>query len=121
MSAVFVFDGDCAFCSSSVRLMQRWAPSAALVVPWQQADLTAYDLGEEECTEAAQWVDGTVRRQGAAAFAAYLRSSRPWWRVVGRVLGSRPVLLVAEPVYRWVAANRYRLPGGTPACRLPDA
>ncbi|MGA9748696.1 MAG: DCC1-like thiol-disulfide oxidoreductase family protein [Nocardioides sp.] len=115
-----VFDGDCAFCSTSARWLVRWAPTTASVVPWQRTDLAALGLTADQCTDAVQWVDGDRHASGAAAIAAHLRSSRVWWRIVGRALGSRAGLVVAEPAYRWVARNRYRLPGGTPACRLDD-
>ena len=35
--------------------------------------------------------------------------------------GIRAVNTLAGIVYRWVARNRHRLPGGTPACSLPPA
>ena len=113
-----VYDGDCAFCSSAARWLVRWAPSKGAVVPWQRADLPGLGLTPEQCDAAIQWVAAGPHAEGASAVAAYLRTSRPW-RVVGRLLGSRLGLLVADPAYRWVARNRHRLPGGTPACRLP--
>jgi len=118
MTGTLVFDGDCAFCSSSARTGQRFAPGPAAIAAWQHLDLAALGLTEEQCLEAVQWVDGERRASGAAAIAAYLRTSRPWWRPVGRLLGSRPALLLADPVYAWVSRNRFRLPGGTPACRF---
>lgn len=33
-----VFDGDCGFCTSSARLLERIGPDAE-IVPWQRADL----------------------------------------------------------------------------------
>ncbi len=120
-SASLVYDGDCAFCSSSARALLRWAPATAAVIPWQRADLAELDLTPAQCDAAIQWVDGAEHLQGAAAIAAYLRSGRAPHRVVGQLLGSRPGLVVAEPAYRWVAGHRHLLPGGTPACKLPDA
>jgi len=31
------------------------------------------------------------------------------------------VLWAAWPMYRWIARNRHRLPGGTATCSLPQA
>ena len=89
-------------------------------------DLDALGLTVEECDASVQWIstDTTGRRivaSGPAAIAALLRSSTGPWRVVGWTLGRRLVLAVAWPVYRWVARNRDRMPGGTPACALPSA
>jgi predicted DCC family thiol-disulfide oxidoreductase YuxK len=41
--------------------------------------------------------------------------------VLGRVLTLPGVHALAGLLYRLVAKYRYRLPGSTPACRLPQA
>ena len=64
--------------------------------------------------------DGRVS-WGAAAIAAGLQQCPAGWWALGSLIGSAPGQLVARPVYRWVAANRLRLPGGTPACDLSNA
>jgi predicted DCC family thiol-disulfide oxidoreductase YuxK len=116
----FVYDGDCAFCTSCARFVERRVPTAAQVVPWQFADLDALGLTVEECEQAVQWVspDGS-RAAGPDAIAELLRGSTPVWRPVGRVLGWPPVRRLSWPAYRWVARNRHRLPGGTAACAVP--
>ncbi|MFY0408870.1 thiol-disulfide oxidoreductase DCC family protein [Solicola sp. PLA-1-18] len=115
----FLFDGDCSFCTSSVRVLERWVPHDAHVVPWQHADLDALGVTQDRVEAAVVWVDGGRRTDGPLAIADVMRTSRPWWRLAGAVLGRPPVLWLAWPVYRWVARNRGRLPGGTPACGLP--
>ncbi|HEY3010954.1 MAG TPA: DCC1-like thiol-disulfide oxidoreductase family protein [Micromonosporaceae bacterium] len=119
----FVYDGDCAFCTSCARFIERWIPTDAAVVPWQFVDLDALGLTVAECADAVQWVaaDGTVAA-GPEAIALLLRDSRRQpWRMAGRLLGLRPVRALAWPAYRWVARNRHRLPGGTAACAVPAA
>jgi predicted DCC family thiol-disulfide oxidoreductase YuxK len=118
---VFVFDGDCAFCSSCARFLERHIPTTATVQAWQHSDLPALGLTQADCEEAVQWVRGGEHRSGPAAIAGLLRDSRGLWRAAGRMLGTRPALAAAAPVYRWIARNRDRLPGGTPACVLPAA
>jgi predicted DCC family thiol-disulfide oxidoreductase YuxK len=118
---VFLFDGDCGFCSACAAFVHRWIPTRALVVPWQLTDVAALELTPDECDAAVQWVDGDYRAAGPAAIAALLRDSRWYWRSVGRVLGLRRALAVGWPVYRWVSRNRHRMPGGTPACSRPAA
>jgi predicted DCC family thiol-disulfide oxidoreductase YuxK len=125
-TTVFVFDGDCAFCSACAAFIERRIPTPARVVAWQHTDLTPLGLTRADCDAAVQWVslDGEGRigvgpLAGPAAIAALLRSSTWAWRVAGLVLGWRPVTALAGPVYRWVSRNRHRLPGGTPACSLP--
>lgn len=121
MAPVLVFDGDCAFCSTAARWGRRWVPSRrAEIVAWQQADLDALGLTVEECVEALQWVDGAQHAAGPVAIAAYLRTARAPWPVLGAVLATRLATALAWPVYRWVAAHRHQLPGGTPQCALPS-
>lgn len=119
----FVYDGDCAFCTMCVRFIERRVPNNATIVPWQWADLPALGLTREQGMTAVQWVPaGSTGAAGAGpvAIAALLRTSNPLWRAAGAVLGLRPVTAAAWPVYRWVAANRHRLPGGTAACAVPQ-
>jgi predicted DCC family thiol-disulfide oxidoreductase YuxK len=118
----FLYDGDCAFCSSCARFVQRRIPTRARVVAWQFADIEALGVTEAECDAAVQWVpaDGPVLA-GPAAISALLRDGGPWWRPLGWLLGRRPVLALAWPAYRWVSRNRHRMPGGTATCALPQA
>ena len=114
--AVLVYDGDCAFCSSSARLLEKIGPDAQLVA-WQQTDLGALALTEEEATAAVQWVevDGAVR-SGHEAIAAALGSAGGVWTLAGGALLLPGISPLAATAYRLIAANRHRLPGGTPAC-----
>jgi predicted DCC family thiol-disulfide oxidoreductase YuxK len=117
-----VFDGDCAFCSSSVRLAERWARPAVTFVPWQSLDLAAHGLTEEAVTSSVQWLrprsDERSIPSGAAAVARVLLRSRWPFRPLGALLLVPPFSGLGRLVYRWVADNRYRLPGGTPACAV---
>ncbi|MCX5069081.1 DUF393 domain-containing protein [Micromonospora lupini] len=119
--STFVYDGDCAFCTSCAEFIERRIPTAARVVPWQFADLDALGLTATQCEEAVQWVgaDGS-RAAGPDAIAKLLAASGPLWRVAGAGLRFPPARAVAWPAYRWVARNRHRLPGGTAACSLPQ-
>lgn len=114
-----VYDGDCGFCTRSVRLVER-LPVSARLVPWQEADLAALRTTEERARHEVLWVAGSGRVfGGAAAVAELLKQCRfPWWPL--GVLLSAPVLRrLAEIGYRVIARNRHRLPGATPACQLP--
>ncbi|WFE45109.1 DUF393 domain-containing protein [Verrucosispora sp. WMMD1129] len=119
--STFVYDGDCAFCTSCAEFIERRIPTGARVVPWQFADLDLLGLTEAECEEAVQWVgaDGS-RAAGPDAIAALLASSGRGWRIAGAGLRIPPVRAAAWPAYRWVARNRHRMPGGTAACSLPQ-
>ena len=117
---ILVFDGDCGFCTTSARAAERWL-GLDRVVPWQFLDLAALGLDEERCSSAVQWVaaDGSIASAERAVIAA-LRHAGGVWAAVGAVLALPGVRSLAGVVYRLVARYRYRLPGGTAACRLPD-
>jgi len=117
--SVLVYDGDCGFCSTSARFIERRIPTRATVVAWQHLDLAEIGLTPERCVEALQWVgaDGS-RGSGPVAVGYLLRDAGMWWKPLGWLLLAPPVRWLAWPVYRWVARHRDRLPGGTPACAV---
>ena len=120
-----VYDGDCAICtrlSAFVARRIRRAEGDFEIVAFQFADLPALGLTEAQCEAALQWVNADgVAQAGPNAVAGLLRAGRLPWRLPGRLLSLPGVDRITWPVYRWVADNRHRLPGGTPACSMPVA
>ena len=115
-----VFDGDCAFCTRSAEVARRLLPADVQVVAWQLADLGALGVTAERAQREVLFVDRDGRVSGGApAVAEGLRAAGRPWSLLGRVLAAPPLRWVAPTGYRLVAANRYRLPGGTAACRVP--
>lgn len=114
---MFLYDGDCGFCTACVRVLERWVPTSAEVIPWQRADLAALGVDVAAAEAAVQWVgrDCSIA-SGPSAIARFLVDSSSGWRPVGRLLDLPPVSRLAWPVYRLVARNRHRLPGSTAAC-----
>jgi predicted DCC family thiol-disulfide oxidoreductase YuxK len=116
---VLIYDGDCGFCTRSVRLAAQ-LPVRMRVVAWQEADLAALRTTPDRARHEVLWVARSGRVfGGAAAVAEMLKSCRGPWPVLGGLMSAPVLRLSAEWVYRLVAANRYRLPGATPACQLP--
>ncbi|MBB5155084.1 thiol-disulfide oxidoreductase DCC family protein [Saccharopolyspora phatthalungensis] len=116
---VLVYDGDCGFCTRSVRLAER-LPVRMRILPWQEADLAALRTTSDRARHEVLWVDRSGRVfGGAAAVGELLKNSRAPWSALGWLMAAPVLRLPAEWAYRWVAANRYRLPGATPACQLP--
>jgi predicted DCC family thiol-disulfide oxidoreductase YuxK len=110
-----VYDADCGFCTRSA----RWVADDP--VAWQSLDLAAVGATEEQADNFAGWlVDGRIRALGAPAIAAALRARGGWVRPVGRLIDLPGVRRLAAGVYRILAANRHRLPGGTAECRVDD-
>jgi predicted DCC family thiol-disulfide oxidoreductase YuxK len=123
VTATFVFDGDCAFCTACANWLTRNVHTDARIVPWQRADLARLGLTRAQCQQAVQWIADGRTSAGPAAIADLLRTATGrggrLWRAVGPTLGTAPVLALAWPAYRWVARHRHQLPGGSAACALP--
>ncbi|MEU3861522.1 DUF393 domain-containing protein [Streptomyces sp. NPDC028722] len=117
---VLVYDGDCGFCTASLAFAQKWIKPRCEVVAQQRAPLDELGVTPGRAAYEALWVapDGTVYG-GAQAVARLLSNAGGAWRVLGALLRLPPVRWIAHGVYRLVAHNRHRLPGGTAACALP--
>jgi predicted DCC family thiol-disulfide oxidoreductase YuxK len=118
-----VFDGDCGFCTTSAgwvadRLRREGHPEAHLV-PWQRTDLAGLGIAETRARHEVLWVTPDTVHGGAEAFAAWLRYRGGPYGALGTAMSWPGVRTLAAAVYRLVADNRQRLPGGTPACALP--
>jgi len=129
---VFLYDGDCSFCSSCADFIERRIPTGADVKPWQFVDLDALGVTQAQAEAAVIWVpaaggsggsggSGAPTKAGPEAIARLLVEAGSFWRPLGWVLDIAPVRWVAWPVYRLISRNRHRLPGGTAACSLPQA
>lgn len=119
---LLVFDGDCAFCTTSVTALERILPLFPPTSPWQWLELDDYGLSVEDVTTYAWVVTPTRHYAGHLALSALLRMQRgAGWRFLGHLIATPPISWAAAIGYRLIAANRHRLPGGTPACALPPA
>ncbi|MEX0826743.1 MAG: DUF393 domain-containing protein [Acidimicrobiia bacterium] len=116
----FLYDGDCAFCTSCARFVERHVRTEAEIVPWQWADLSALGVEQQAAEAAVLWVEPGLAAAGPDAIAVLLRRAQWYWRPLGWLGSLTPVSWLAWPVYRLVARHRHRLPGGTPACSPPE-
>lgn len=119
MTTTLVYDGDCAFCTSAVNAMVKARITADVVVPWQRADLGALGLTEAQCRDAVQLVEPGRTSSGHRAFGRLLLQAAWPWRPLGGLMLLPPFSWLAAGLYRLIASNRSRLPGGTPACAVP--
>ena len=119
---VLVFDGDCGFCTTAVRWLERTLPAMPPTVPYQWADLSVCGLSLDDVQAQVWLVVGGHRYGGARAVAALLRHQPSFGlRFIGWLGNAWPWSVAADVAYRLVARYRYRLPGGTPACRKPSS
>jgi len=116
---VLLFDGDCAFCTSCAEWARRHVRRLDTTMPYQFADLPTLGVTAEQCEQAVQWVgsDGVVL-SAHDAVAQVLIDAGSGWSVIGRAMRLPGLRQLSGVVYRWVARNRSRLPGGTPACAI---
>ena len=112
-----IFDGDCAFCSSSARILRKISKGKIPIEPYQLLDLTQFSLSEEQTSKAVYYI-GNKTYVANKAIAQFLIDSKTLWSVCGFLLNLPGISWLAEKVYYWIAKNRHRLPGGTPECSL---
>jgi predicted DCC family thiol-disulfide oxidoreductase YuxK len=118
MTGVLFFDGACGMCTRSRNFLVRLDRTGNLRTEPLQGAGVAERLGilPSQLLDSVRWLDSSgAVYSGAEAVNAALSAA----------LGIRlPLLIYRIPgigslqdvVYRWVAANRYRLPGTTPYC-----
>ncbi len=114
---MLVYDGDCGFCSSAARWIAGRLGEGHAVVPYQRLDELPAGLSLEDVRTAAYWIGADGPRRGHRAVSASLVAAGGVWAPVGRLLDVWPLRWLAAGAYAVVARYRYRLPGGTPACR----
>jgi predicted DCC family thiol-disulfide oxidoreductase YuxK len=119
---VLIFDADCGFCTRAVDVIRHKLPTSADVKSFQVADLASYGTDEDRASHELLWVGRSGRIDGGAqAIARLLLDSGGFYAIPGLLLRIPPMRWIAHGVYRLIANNRQRMPGGTPACAMPTA
>jgi len=115
-----IYDGDCAFCLRCVQWMQKHFKRVPRIVAWQQADLAQMGLTTEQCQTAVQWVseDSNQILSAHKAVARVCKDAGGLITLAGYAMSLPVVSSIAGVVYRWVARNRQKMPGGTAACAI---
>ena len=117
MRPLMIFDGDCGFCTASVNVIKRWIKPDCDIEPWQFTAIEQFNLVPEECSTAVQYVDAERRvHSGSRAVMRMLRDAPLPWPVIGAIGDAPGIAWIADRTYKWIAINRYKLPGSTPAC-----
>ncbi len=117
---LLVFDGDCGFCTTWVQWLEARLPRFPRSIPWQWLELDEVGLTGQDVAEYAWVITPRHHYAGHLALSALLRMQPSFaLRFAGHLLATPPISWIAALGYQWIAANRHRLPGGTPACALP--
>lgn len=116
-----IFDGDCGFCTTAANFIVKNSKTKIVAVPWQRTDLSKFSLTEAQVADQVYLVVDADSFGGHEAFAMVFRvQPNSFVRFMGKMMMSRYLRWFAAPTYRLVAKYRHKLPGGTPACKLPQ-
>lgn len=123
MGWVLFFDGECAFCSDSVRWISRldrrgkisFAPLQGKLAA--EKSLSGYAAGKGGTLVLFREEDGRLFTK-SNALIELTRALGGWWRLLAVARFIPPFL--RDAVYQWVADNRYRIMGKSDSCSLPD-
>lgn len=117
---VLIFDGDCGFCTTTANYIVKHSKTKIVAHPWQFIDTLEYGVLTEQAKAKVQVVSSGHVYAGHEAFAELLRVQKnPLLSAVAFLLVVPPICWLARLGYFLVARYRHRLPGGTPACKLP--
>lgn len=120
--AYLIFDGDCGFCTSTANAVVARSAVPIVAHAWQLTDVTRFGLTEQQTAARVYLVVGDEKFGGHLAFAYLLFIQKNWaLKAIGWLLTVPPLCWVASLGYALVARFRHRLPGGTPACKMPPA
>jgi predicted DCC family thiol-disulfide oxidoreductase YuxK len=119
-TSILFFDGDCGFCTSTANFIEKNSTAKIEAKPYQWAKLADFGLTEKEAAAKVQLVSGGKIYAGHHCMAKLLLlQPNPILKFVGAVMVMPNIDPISAKVYDWVAANRQKLPGGTPACKMP--
>jgi predicted DCC family thiol-disulfide oxidoreductase YuxK len=117
---VLIFDGDCGFCTTTANWIEKNSLIPVEIQPYQWAKLADFGLTEQEAAAKVQLVVGEKVFAGHHCMAKLLLiQPNALLKLLGAVMVMPGVDPISAKVYDWVAANRHKLPGGTPACKMP--
>lgn len=121
-SAIILFDGTCAFCERSVRLIASrdngYFKFGASQNPAGRALLERMGTSREAAKSIILIEDGRIYLRSDAVLRIARHMSAPWKFASVLLWVPRPI---RDAVYRVVAAIRLRIAGTSNACEIPPA
>jgi predicted DCC family thiol-disulfide oxidoreductase YuxK len=117
-----VFDGECAFCRHWAQDLGRFLSRPPSAVPSSSVDLEQLGLSGRDIERSVWLITPTKHIGGAAAIAAIFRAQPEFhWRLLGHLMDTWPVSVLAEMGYKVVSASRKFLPAPSSAhCDAPQ-
>lgn len=122
---VLIYDGDCKFCQLSLEFGIRHLKTFPQYVAFQKIDPSKFGLTLEQVKTQiwlANEVPGPKKPRGGhlAGGEILLMQNNPLYKMLGWFIKTPPTSFLADVIYRLVAKNRHRLPGGSRECKLQD-
>ncbi|MCB1069430.1 MAG: DUF393 domain-containing protein [Kiritimatiellae bacterium] len=119
---VILFDGDCRFCHRAVQFVLKRDRAgvfrfAALDSAYGQAQLAAHGLADPRPDSLVLIEDDSAFIESEGALRIARRLGGGWRWLSGLILLPR---VLRDPVYRWIARNRFRWFGKADRCSVPD-
>lgn len=119
---VLIFDGDCGFCTTTANYIVKNSKTPITAHAWQLIDVTEYGILEPQAQRRVYMIDNSHAYGGHEAFAHILRLQKnPILSAIAFVMVVPPLCWLSRIGYALVAKFRHKLPGGTPACKVPSA
>jgi len=121
MAVKLIYDGDCSFCTKCAKFGKARLAKPIEIIPWQTIDdLSIYGLTIEDVNQRVYFIDDdSVIGGPRAIFKAGERMKKPW-PYLAKLLLIPGMSLISEPIYRWVAKNRDKMPGATQECAIEE-
>ena len=121
--ATLVYDGVCGLCSRPARVVSRHDRQGRFrLVAMQSAEgeklYRRFGIDPADPDTMILVEGGRALRDSEAVLAIWRELGFPW-RAAAGVAGLIPTP-VRDPLYRWIARNRYRLFGRRETCWLPE-
>lgn len=112
-----IFDGQCGFCTRSVRWIQRLDRHRRIACyPYQnRAAVARAGLSVDDARQAVWVIDAGQAHRGAAGINKALDVA-VGVGVFTAIYRVRAIRGLQDAAYRWIAAHRHRFPGMTPWC-----
>jgi predicted DCC family thiol-disulfide oxidoreductase YuxK len=124
-SQVLIYDGDCQFCQLSLDFGVKNLRIFPQYVAFQKIDPKDFGLTTQQVRSQiwlAQKSPAKIAPLGGHLAAGAILKLQPsrWLRVIGWLASTPPTSWAANVLYKLIAANRHRLPGGSRACKIED-
>ncbi len=118
-NATLLFDGDCGFCQTNVRRIDKLLNSDTTVLPYQKFDFSQTKVTRKDAESALVFIATDSEYYiGAAALSKWLMTGNTLYKVFGSIIAIPGFSQSAQILYKFIAKHKSllsRSPHCTPA------